>query len=656
MFCCDAFRLKARRRSPDSAGHVPFTRRLAAAVCVALLAVCHGATAAGPEVTALLPAGGQRGTTVEVTASGKFPAWPVQAWVDRSGLTVSPTDDKGKLSVIIAADAAPGTHWLRLFDAEGASPPLPLVVGTLGEIVEKEPNNAPQTAQQVGSAAVVVNGRLGGRDDVDTFATTLQKGQTLVASLAAHETLGSPVDAVMHVVSADGFQLAYNHDQRGLDPEIVFTAPGDGTYLVRVFGFPSEPNSTIGFAGGDAYVYRLTLTTAGFVDYPWPLAATRDRETPVQLAGWNIPESLHSVTIRPADELAEIADPQLANVAALLVEPHETIIEAEPNEQGTPQELSLPVTVSGRIEHPEDVDAFSFTGQKDQPLVFQLQSRALGYPLDAVLQVFDAEGKSLARADDAGGGYDAELTFSPPADGKYVVVVTDLTRQGSPRHVYRLRHAGRSRLSSYGQYPRLCRDAGKVRRDHALDRTAARLCGGNTIRGLRPARVHQGRRTGVGGQRRERQGGKDHPDKQRWRVQRPPPYRGAVDRRQKTHPSRERGNPQSFRPNIRPVADRRGRQEVATGTRAEHGRDGGPTKATTSSNSPAGLRPRVSSSAGWSGPANNRPPFAGTIGPRASRYAPTGITSGPRNTTATWPGRAQSGWVRRVLLGTPIAS
>ena len=44
-----------------------------------LLAVCNSASAA-PTIAHLFPAGGQRGTTVSVTAAGTFPSWPVGVW------------------------------------------------------------------------------------------------------------------------------------------------------------------------------------------------------------------------------------------------------------------------------------------------------------------------------------------------------------------------------------------------------------------------------------------------------------------------------------------------------------------------------------------------------------------------------------------------
>ncbi|HEX3727031.1 MAG TPA: PPC domain-containing protein [Pirellulales bacterium] len=421
---------------------LPATLPCTLATVVAWMALAHMAEGAGPEATSLLPSGAQRGTTVEVTAGGKFPKWPVRTWIDRAGITVTPESEKGKLSFAVAADAAPGVAWLRLYDADGASAARPFIIGTLAEIVEREPNNTPDNSQSLAGSALVVNGCLQTAGDVDVFGVTLQKGQTLVADLDAHETLGSPVDAVLQILAPSGKTvLAYNHDNRGLDPRIVFVAPSDGQYLVRVFGFPATPNSTIEFAGGSQYAYRLTLTTAGFVDYPWPLAATAGQESRLELFGWNLPETLKSITVQPHGEAAEIFDQHLANMARVAVEPHPTLTEVEPNDTAKPQPIELPTTVTGRLEGPQDVDAFAFAGHKGQLLVFQVESRALGYPLDAVLEVIDSAGKSVAKVDDIGNERDPKLIFSPPDEGTYRLTVCDLNRQGSSRHVYRLRAA-----------------------------------------------------------------------------------------------------------------------------------------------------------------------------------------------------------------------
>src|SRR5690348_4761984 len=106
-------------------------RNLAAVVSfAAALLIGDRAHPAGPEVRTLFPAGGQRGTTVEVELAGKQETWPVSAWANTPGLSFT-AGEKGKLKIAIAADAEPGLHWVRVYDPAGTSPPQPFVVGTL---------------------------------------------------------------------------------------------------------------------------------------------------------------------------------------------------------------------------------------------------------------------------------------------------------------------------------------------------------------------------------------------------------------------------------------------------------------------------------------------------------------------------------------------
>src|SRR4051794_24889097 len=104
------------------------------AVVLAALATGPAASARPPTLDRLFPAGGQRGRTVAVTASGSFDRWPVEGWADDPGITIKAGKDKGALSIDVAHDARPGVHWLRLADEEGASALKPWIVGNLAEI------------------------------------------------------------------------------------------------------------------------------------------------------------------------------------------------------------------------------------------------------------------------------------------------------------------------------------------------------------------------------------------------------------------------------------------------------------------------------------------------------------------------------------------
>ena len=255
------------------------------------------ATAKPPTLTGFFPAGAARGQSATVTMSGTFGHWPVRCWVDGTGLSIEAGAEKGKLAIHVAADAEPGVRWVRVFDEDGASSLRPFIVGTLPEIAEVEPNDDPQHPQAIGQASTVVNGRLSRPGDVDGYSVRLDRGQTLVADVEANRHLGSPMDAVLQVVSAEGFVLAQNDDAVGRDPRIIFEAPTGGTYIVRLFAFPLTPNSSIRFAGGDAFIYRLTLTTGGFLDHIFPLAVSQDCSTPMTAIGSNISKADLALTI-----------------------------------------------------------------------------------------------------------------------------------------------------------------------------------------------------------------------------------------------------------------------------------------------------------------------------------------------------------------------
>jgi hypothetical protein len=373
---------------------------------------------------------------VTVRAAGAFSVWPVGVWVSGTGVTAVAGKQKGELSVTIAADADPGAYWLRVHDDQGGSNVRPFVVGTLPEVNEKEPNDEPRQAQPVSASGVVVNGRLQKPGDVDCFAVAAKKGEVLVASLLGNETLRSPMDAVLQVLSSDGFVLEQNHDHHGLDPQAAFAVPRDGTYLVRVFAFPSEPNSSIRFAGGENYVYRLTITTGGFADAVLPLAVSRDNPGKVRAVGWNIPPAARLLPVR-ADGL--VSHPLVANPLRVRIEPHATHDATTADAAKRPGPYVPPFTITGWLARDDSPDVLRFTARKGQALLLQVEAQALGFPLTPVLRVLDPAGKQLTRAEPGSLHRDVELLFNPPQDGEHCVEVADLHGSGGDRYLYRLR-------------------------------------------------------------------------------------------------------------------------------------------------------------------------------------------------------------------------
>lgn len=400
-----------------------------------LLLLATLAPAAPPTVTALYPAGAQRGTTVEVVATGTFERWPVQTWCDHPGIAVTPHKDRGKLTVTVAKEVPPGLYSLRLADEQGASALRPFFVGTLPEVADKEPNDDTRKPQVL-AASAVVNGKLGTRGDVDCFALAVKKGQTLVAALEANRVLGSPMDAIVQITTATGAVVAENHDHRGLDPQATYTAPADGTYVVRVYAFPAMPDSTIAFAGGDLYIYRLTLTTGPYLDHAYPLAVPRATPGKVTAVGWNLPADLRQL---PVTASGAVYHDSFAGTASVRLEPHATATQAGDE----PQPLALPATVSGVLTGPARWHRYRVEAKKGQAVRLQLDSHSLGFAVTGVLRVTDATGKVVQRVEEAARAAavapDVALTFTPAQDGPHFLEVGDLFASSGPGHVYRLR-------------------------------------------------------------------------------------------------------------------------------------------------------------------------------------------------------------------------
>jgi hypothetical protein len=79
------------------------------------------------------------------------------------------------------------------------------------------------------------------------------------------------------------------------------------------------------------------------------------------------------------------------------------------------------------------VDFYSFQGVKDQPVAIDCAAVGIDSRLTPVLILADSKGADL-KVNRTGGIID----FTPPADGTYVIKVSDLTYQGGERHFYRL--------------------------------------------------------------------------------------------------------------------------------------------------------------------------------------------------------------------------
>ncbi len=411
--------------------------RLWRAFALVWLGMATTAQGAPPSVSSLLPAGGQRGTEVAVTLQGTPGATVPEVWCQRPGLEFVRPEKPGPINVKIAADAPPGLYWLRFYNEEGSSTLRPFYVGTQSEVLEVEPNNSVRKPQTLPSTRVVVNGVLAKAEDADVYAIPLTKGQTVVASVAAFEDLGSPMDAVLQILSPAGFVLEQNEDDQGWDPRITFTAPVDGTYYARLFAFPATPDSSIRLAGGTDYVYRLTISTGSFPDHVWPLALPVGESvglTAFNAGGQEFPEkpALNVAEVGPQRAWLDVWDAPVWIVGSAAPLVQETL----PEMDTAPVLPAVPATIMGRLDHSGDVDRFRFALMKDRAIEIEAFSRSIGSPLDPVVKIADAAGKVLKELDDLGNKPDPRFDFTAPADGEYELQIFERFGDGGPRGVY----------------------------------------------------------------------------------------------------------------------------------------------------------------------------------------------------------------------------
>jgi hypothetical protein len=398
---------------------------------VLFLADAIAAVAAPPDVTALYPAGGQQGNTVNVTLQGKVETDKLKLWCDRPGIELSAPDGKDAVQLKIASDAAPGWCWLGFYSPEGASPQRPFYIGTIPEMLETEPNN--RLSDATTPLPAVFNGVLQKSGDVDVFPVSLKAGETLVAAVTAKHRLNSPIDAILQLVDARGFVLVQSDDAEDFDPRIVYTAKSDGVYALRVFGFPATPDSTIRFAGGSNFIYRLTATTGPAITRAFPSVVMANKATHVLGEGWNltVPSEIHVPALPPG---LHALDAPLGYAMRVLAIPMVTVLVDDGESPAKPQAAGVPSCVAGRVI---TESVWKISGTKGEKIALRTMAKALGSPLDAVLKITDAAGKTLQEVDDAQqGDADVAMEFTPPDDGEYIVTVRDRYAHGGPEYLY----------------------------------------------------------------------------------------------------------------------------------------------------------------------------------------------------------------------------
>ncbi len=410
--------------------------------------------AAPPVAVYVYPAGGQKGTTVPVRVGGLFIHQTCQFNLDGKGVTPAQTLRRGPAiwfegpvlplpdsqqqedypadllgSVLIAPTAELGPKKGRISTSEGAATGLVFVVGELPEVVETEIDGEPIPVNV--TLPVTANGRIFPREDVDLWAFSAKKGQS-VSVLAVATAINSPLAPKLEITDANGRVLAED-DLRpvpGSDASARFIAPADGVYHARI----SDPRGK----GGPSYVYRLTITSGPVVDRVFPIGGRRGQTVPVRLAGQAVPVNPVPVTF-PSDSGDEFRTSlrigsELSNPVVFDVD---DVPEFGPSLP--PSEVLPPAVFNGIVDSSSLAWPVKLT--KGTNYEFALKARKLGSPLCGIIAVSDAQGVEVARSDVAtDANADPTLKYRPVVDGVFAVRVSERFRgRGGPAFAYRLK-------------------------------------------------------------------------------------------------------------------------------------------------------------------------------------------------------------------------
>ncbi|MEX0819052.1 MAG: pre-peptidase C-terminal domain-containing protein, partial [Pirellulaceae bacterium] len=416
--------------------------------------------AASPRLTRITPSGIQRGAEHEVTFSGNNLGDAQEIFFYHPGFEVTKVEGSGnscKATIKVAPDCRLGEHVAQVRTASGISDFRVFYVGALPAIDEKEPNTDFAEPQAI-DMNVTVQGVVQ-NEDVDYYMVEAKKGQRISAEVEGMRLGITMFDPYVAILDEQRFELAASDDTPliGQDCAASVVAPEDGKYFIEV--------RESAYGGNGNCVYRLHVGNFPRPVAVYPAGGKLGEEMEVKFIGDPTGEKLTKVQLPAEDELEfglfandEHGIAPSANPFRLFE--HGNAFEQEPNNSiAEATAVELPLAFNGILETEGDVDCFKFAATKGQVFEVECYGRRIRSAIDPVMNLYQADGKSIAGNDDSRGP-DSYIRFSVPADGEYVVRITDHLGRGGPDFVYRVEFQpvkpaltlGIPRVERYGQY------------------------------------------------------------------------------------------------------------------------------------------------------------------------------------------------------------
>ena len=427
-----------------------------AILCLTLTACVF---AASPRLGSITPRGVQRGQEIVVSFNGSNLADAEQIFFyENKGFEVTKLEPAGgnvKVTMKIAPDVRLGEHVAQVRTKSGLSDYRTFWVEDLAVIEEKEPNSEFATPQAI-ELNKVVNGNVG-NEDVDYYVVEAKKGQRVSAEIVAMRLSTALFDPYVAILNSERFELSANDDTPLAlqDAYASIVAPEDGKYIIEV--------RESAYANGNNY--RLHVGTFPRPTAAYPAGGKKGEEVEVKFLGLPSGELVQKFAL-PADEVTDFGvfakdDGGIAPTPNnFRLFEHGNAFEAEPNnEMAKASPVELPLAFNGIIQEPKDVDFFRFSAKKGQQFEVECYARRIRSGLDPVMNLYKADGGGIAGNDDSRGP-DSYFRFNVPADGEYIIRVTDHLGRGGPDLVYRIEFQAIKpslslsipRVERYGQY------------------------------------------------------------------------------------------------------------------------------------------------------------------------------------------------------------
>ena len=413
-----------------------------------------------PSSTHIFPAGGRRGTSVNVQVGGecippstRFRIWgeglaaPPELGERATGkYAISPRrkpseqpvthPTEWKSNVTIAADASLRPGLWRLSCARGGTGGRPFIVGDLPEFIESEPNSEPETAEQV-QLPVTINGQIAGECDLDYYRFRVNEDDVVKIDVVAAR-LGSALDPVVQIFDAAGHRIAAQELRVGADPVLAFRADVTGEYQLMISG--------VTLRGGPAFVYRVTLSTSPFLRFTFPAGGQAGTTATVNFfsptGDGHFLARPQAVSFPPTNGLFWTHPGGRENSVPLQAGDLPEAIETAHNDlRESATELRMPQVMNGQFETATDEDWYRLACRAGTTLSIQCRSQPGWSTAVPLVALVDAQGNvvsSVSGVQSVGGT--SRMQWQPPSDGEWWLRVRDLQHgiRGGLDFIYQL--------------------------------------------------------------------------------------------------------------------------------------------------------------------------------------------------------------------------